>query len=342
MTKTLAQIAELVQGKIEGDAQLQIKNIASLESAKEGDLSFVTHPRYSKNAVMSNASAFVIAENIEDLKRPVIKVKKPQLAMAKILAHYYLKPQTPTGIHENAVIGRNVKLGKDLSIYPFVYIADDAEIGSRCTIYPFVFIGKGSKIGDDAIVHPNVSIYHNVSVGKRVILHSGVVIGSDGFGYAQDQGKNLKIPQVGKIIVEDDVEIGANTAVDRATLDETTIGAGTKVDNLVQIGHNVKIGENSILVGQCGISGSSKIGKNVVLAGQVGVSDHVNIGDNTIVIAKAGVVSKNIPANSVFSGIPAIPHNINKKFLVSIPKIPDLLKSFKELEERVKALEEKK
>lgn len=337
----LLEIARLIEGTIAGDPKIEIKGIASLETAKEGDLSFVTHPKYHKNAVNSSASAFVVGENAEELKRPVIKVKKPQLAMAKILASFYLKPQAPTGISENAVVGKNVKLGKDLSIYPFVYIADNAEIGDRCIIFPFVFIGKGSKIGADTVIYPNVSIYHNVSLGNRVIIHSGVVVGSDGFGYVQEQGRNVKIPQVGKIVIEDDVEIGANTAIDRATLDQTRICAGAKIDNLVQIAHNVHIGENSILVAQCGVSGSSKIGKNVILAGQAGVSDHVEIGDNAIAIAQAGVAG-DIPANSIVSGTPAFPHNIYKKFAVCIPKIPDLIKSFRELEERVKALEEKK
>jgi len=338
--RTLKELAQLTGGTVEGDGNLKIDGVASLNVASPGHISFIASQKYLKDLNQSKASAFIVPQDLEKIDRPVIKVKKVHLALAKILDAYYPKPKPQAGVHPGAVLGKNVKLGKDVSIYPFVYIGDNAEIGDRVIIFPFVFIGNNSKIGEDSVIYSNVSIYHDVSIGKRAIAHSGMVIGADGFGFVSEEGKYQKIPQVGKIVIEDDVEIGANACVDRATLDFTKIGAGTKIDNLVQVAHNVQVGENCILVSQCGISGSCKIGKNVVIAGQAGLADHVEVGDNSMILAQAGV-GGNLPANSVVLGSPAISYSASKRAMVSFPKLPEALKRISELEKRIEELEKK-
>ena len=335
--KTLQELTQLTGGTLDGDGSVKIEGVAALKDAKAGQISFIAAQKFVKELSQSKASAVIALEGLEGIDRPAIRVKKVYLALAKILDVYYPRPKPPAGVHPGAILGKNVRLGKDVSIFPFVYIGDNAEIGDRSIIFPFVFVGNNVKIGEDSVIYSNVSIYHDISIGKRAIAHSGMVIGADGFGFVNESGKQQKIPQVGKIEIGDDVEIGANSCVDRATLDATRIGSGVKIDNLVQVAHNVQVGENSILVAQCGISGSCKIGKNVIIAGQAGLADHVEIGDNTFILAQAGVTN-DLAGGSFVSGSPAMPHNVTKRALVSLPKLPEALKRISELEKKVEEL----
>ncbi|MCH7505551.1 UDP-3-O-(3-hydroxymyristoyl)glucosamine N-acyltransferase, partial [PVC group bacterium] len=234
-------------------------------------------------------------------------VENPYYAFACILHLFDDRPKPKPGIHPKAHMGNNVRTGRDVSIGPLAVVEDGAELGDRVTIYPGVYIGPRARIGDDTILYANVTVADGVRIGKRVIVHSGTVIGSDGFGFASHEGRHYKIPQVGSVVVEDDVEIGANVAIDRGALGDTRIGRGTKIDNLVQIAHNVRIGENGLLISQVGISGSVEIGKNVTLAGQTGVAGHLKIGDKVIAGGRAGI-AKDVSPGQVVSGAPAIPH----------------------------------
>ena len=231
-------------------------------------------------------------------------------------------------------------MGIEVTVYPFVYVGDRCRIGDRVILYPGVYVGEDSSIGEESVLYPNVSIYPGTVIGKRVILHSGVVVGSDGFGYVKDGKKNVKIPQVGKVEIEDDVEIGANTTIDRATLGKTIIRRGVKIDNLVQVAHNVVIGEDSIIVAQVGIAGSTKIGSNVTLGGQVGVADHVEIGDNVMVGAQSGVRSDLAANASLYRDVLRLPHREFLRVANVFPKLPEMRKTLIEIEKRLKKIEE--
>ncbi|NQU18482.1 MAG: UDP-3-O-(3-hydroxymyristoyl)glucosamine N-acyltransferase [Candidatus Saganbacteria bacterium] len=284
----LKEIAKLVSGSPSGDSSVEIGGVASLEDAKEGELSFVLEEKFTSKAETSKASAFIAGKKSK-LKHPTIIVDNPRAAMAKILPLFSKRPQLRAGIHPSAVVEKSAKIG--LNVY----------------IGPFVFIGENSEIGDGSIVHSNVSVYDNVIIGKNVILHSGVVLGVDGFGFIPTKGAAIKIPQIGKLFIEDDVEIYANTCIARGALGETRIGKGTKIDNLTHIAHNCKSGDHCLIAGQVGFAGSAKLGSHVLVAGQAGFKDYVQVGDNSIVLGKAGV-TKDIPKNSTVSGFPAQDH----------------------------------
>jgi len=341
MKKRLKELAALVGGRILGNEDIEITGVASMDEAKQGEITFIAHPRHISKLEKIEASAIIVSKdfNIQYKEKNFLIVDNPYLAFATLLSHFSQKAYVSKGIDPKAWVSPSAKLGKELTIYPFVYIGEHCEIGDRVTIYPGVFIGEDSSIGDDSIIYPNVSIYPRTIIGKRVIIHSGVVIGSDGFGYVKDGKKNVKIPQIGTVVIEDDVEIGANTTVDRATLGKTIIRRGVKIDNLVQVAHNVYIGEDSIIVAQVGISGSTRIGNNVILAGQVGVSDHVEIGDNVRVGAKSGVAYDLAP-NQDYLGSPAISHREFLKASLLFPKLPEMKRTLTEIEKRLKKIEE--
>ncbi len=339
MKKKLNELAQWVDGTVVGDGETEISGVAAIEEARAGEITFVASPKYLPKLRETNASAIIVSKEVTQADKPLLCVTHPQLAFVKILTLFFQKPYQPAGIDSNAWISPTAKLGKDLTLYPFVYIGDGCSIGDRVTLYPGVHVGEDAAIGDDSILYSNVSVYPGAVVGKRVILHSGVVIGSDGFGYVKEGKKNIKIPQVGRVEIEDDVELGANTTVDRATLGKTIIRRGTKIDNLVQVAHNVVIGEDSILCAQAGISGSTKIGSNVTLAGQVGVVDHVEIGDNVIVGAQAGV-THNLPGNQAYIGSPALPHREFLRSNAVFPKLPEMRKMLVDMEKRLKKIEE--
>ena len=339
MKKRLKELAEWVDGTVVGDGEIEISGVAAIEEARAGEITFIANPKYLSKLGKTQASAIIVSKEVTQADKPLLCVTNPYIAFARILTFFSKKPYQPKGIDSNAWISPTAKLGKDLTLHPFVYIGDHCSIGDRVTLYPGVYVGEDCFIGEDSILYSNVSIYSGTVIGKRVILHSGVVVGSDGFGYVKEGKQNVKIPQVGRVEIEDDVEIGANTTIDRATLGKTIIQRGVKIDNLVQVAHNVVIGEDSILCAQVGISGSTKIGSNVTLAGQVGVVDHVEIGDNVTVIAQSGVMS-DLPANQAYTGTPSMPHRNFLHMAAVLPKLPEMRKTLIEVEKRLKKIEE--
>ncbi len=339
MKKRLKELAEWVDGTVVGDGETEISGVAAIEEAQAGEITFIASPKYLPKLKETNASAIIVSKEVTQGDKPLLCVAHPHLAFVKILTLFINKPYEPKGIDSNTWISPTARLGKDLTLYPFVYIGDRCWIGDRVTLYPGVYVGEDAVVGEDSILYSNVSVYPGAVVGKRVILHSGVVIGSDGFGYVKEGKKNVKIPQVGTVEIEDDVELGANTTVDRAALGKTIIRRGTKIDNLVQVAHSVVIGEDSILCAQVGISGSTKIGSNVTLAGQVGVVDHVEIGDNVIVGAQSGVMN-DLPANQAYVGTPSYPHREFLRMVAAFPKLPEMRKTLLDMEKRLKKIEE--
>lgn len=339
MKKTLKEIAQLIDGSVVGDENVEICGVCGIKEAKQGDITFIANPKYISLMNHTNASAIITTPDVKKAPKPLILAENPSLAFAKLLS--LVSPNETVryvGVHPTAVIGENVSFGKNVSVQPYVVIEDNSEIGDNTVIGSGVFIGNHTNIGNDTVIYPHVSIREKVIVGDRVIIHSGTVIGSDGFGFATVKGLHHKIPQIGTVIIEDDVEIGSNVTIDRARFDKTLIKHGTKIDNLVQIAHNVVIGENSIVVAQTGISGSTIIGKNVILAGQTGIIGHISIGDNAVVAAQAGV-TKSVPENTCVSGYPAKPHKKAKRINACVQKLPDLYKLVNKLEEKIAALE---
>jgi UDP-3-O-[3-hydroxymyristoyl] glucosamine N-acyltransferase len=333
----LSEIASLVHGEIFGEPNLEIRGVSGISEAREGDITFLSGKRHVKDLPHCKASCIIVQEPLHDLALTQLKVANPYLAFARLLEYFYLKPLKPLGVSKDTFISDKAKIAESVSIFPFSYIAEGASIGDGSVIYPFVFIGENTAIGEQCIIYPHVTLREGITVGNRVIIHPGSVIGSDGFGYVFDEGRYHKIPQVGGIIIEDDVEIGSNAAIDRATTGNTIIGRGTKIDNLVQIGHNVTIGNNSIVVAQVGIGGSTAIGDYVTLGGQVGVSDHTKIESGTMIGAQSGVMGH--VAKGAYSGSPAIPHRDWLKAQAIIARLPELHKRIKELEDKVKELE---
>ncbi|WP_456463733.1 UDP-3-O-(3-hydroxymyristoyl)glucosamine N-acyltransferase [Persephonella sp.] len=324
----LSEIAKIFNGQlVYTDGNIDIKGLKNVLSAEKGDLTFIADNKYLKDLEKTGASAVLTFKKL-DLQIPQIVVKDPQLVFYKLIEIMFPEEEK-TGISENAKISKSTKIGKDVYIGDFTVIEENVEIKDGVKIYPHCYIGKNTIIGENSTLYPNVVIYRDTIIGKNVIIHSGSVIASDGFGYYQKGGKHKKIKHIGRVVIQDDVEIGANTTIDRAMVDETVIKRGTKIDNLVMIAHNCQIGENTILVSQVGIAGSSKIGNNVILAGQVGVADHITIGDNVIVTAKSGV-AKDLEPNKVYgSGFQAIEWSKWKKILFYFYKLPDILKNIK-------------
>ncbi len=339
---TVAELARLLDCTFEGNGETEIRGVSSLEKAKKGDLTFLAHAKYRNLLEKTQASAAIIPREEKYERIPVLKSENPHLSFIKAVGLFYKPYRLKPGIHPTAVISPSAKIGKDVAIGAFTYVGDGVEIGEKTVIFPFTAIYPRVRIGKETIIHSHVSIREEIHIGDRVIIHNGVVIGSDGFGFIRGKDRShIKIPQTGTVIIEDDVEVGANSTVDRASLGETIIRKGTKIDNLVQVAHNVEIGPNSILAAQVGIAGSSKIGKDVILGGQVGVSDHVKIEDNVIAAAQTGV-TKDIPADSFVAGSPHLDINIWRKTRALLPQLYDLVKDIKRLKKRVEELEKKK
>ncbi len=336
------EIAEIVSGKVVGDPEVEVSGISGIKEAVEGDVTFLANEKYAHLLETTKASVIITSPSMKlpETDKTLILTDNPSLAFARLVEHWF--PQEvdhPKGIHPTAIIGENVKLGKNVAIGAYVVIEKNVEIGDDTIIYAGTYIGHDTKIGSGCLIYPNVSIRERITIGNRVIIHSGTVIGSDGFGFATVKGVHHRIPQIGTVVIEDDVEIGANVTIDRARFDKTLIGKGTKIDNLVQIAHNVIIGENAIIVAQTGISGSTVIGNGVILAGQTGVVGHISIGDGAIVGAQSGV-TKSVPPGSVVLGSPARPISLAKRIIASIPSLPDIKKTVEKLMKRVQQLEE--
>jgi len=340
MIKKLRELAELVGGTVAGNGEVEISGIGSLEDAGPSELTFMASPKFLGKLKETRAAAVIVSKEIPQVDKPFLIAANPYLAFAKILGFFSDQPFQDRGVDPRAYVSPTAQIGREVNIYPFVWIGDRCSIGDRVVLYPGVYVGEDCSIGDGSVFYPNVSVYSRTKVGKRVVLHSGVVVGSDGFAYVKEGRTNVKIPQVGTVEMGDDVEIGANTTVDRATLGKTIIQRGTKIDNLVQVAHNVVIGEDSVIVAQVGIAGSTRIGSNVTLGGQVGVSDHAEIEDNVMVGAHSGVVGK-LAGNAAYTGTPAMPHREFLRVINVFQKLPELNKRLLELEKRFAALEEK-
>jgi UDP-3-O-[3-hydroxymyristoyl] glucosamine N-acyltransferase len=336
---TLTQIHQLVGGTIHGDEHTPISELASLSEATPQALTFIANDKALKLPQGFQAAAVLIHRHIPELPIPQIVVAHPLMAFAMVAQRLYVRPSPPRGIAEGITKGTGVTIGVDPSIWPFVTLGDRVTIGDRVTLYPGVFVGSDSRIGDDCVLYPNVVVREGCSLGARVIAHSGTVIGADGFGYVQHQGRHQKIPQLGSVVIEDDVELGANVTVDRATLGVTRIKQGTKVDNLVQVAHNVTVGEHCILVAQVGIAGSTTIGHHVIIGGQAGLSDHITIGDHVMIAAKAGV-NRSVESNQIVGGAPALPRERALKVQGVIHHLPELNQQVRDLIGRVESLEQ--
>lgn len=341
MKKTLKEIADFIDGELIGDPDIIITGISGIKEACEGDITFVANSKYFSLIEKTRASAIVTSRDTINTPKPIIRTDNPSLAFAKMVSIFApCEPRHPEGIHSSAILGKDILLGKDVAIGPYAVIEDKVAIGDRTIIYAGCYIGYNTKIGNDTLIYPHVSIRENITIGKRAIIHSGTVIGSDGFGFVTIKGLHHKIPQIGTVVIGDDVEIGANVTIDRARFDKTIIGNGIKIDNLVQIAHNVVIGDNSVIVAQAGISGSTIIGKGVTLAGQAGLVGHITVGDGAVIAAQAGV-TKSVPENTVVSGYPAKPHDLAKRINACIQNLPRLYNALKELEKKVEELEKK-
>lgn len=338
MKKTLDEIATFLGGTVIGDGSVVIERIRGIDDAGEGDLTFVANPKYIKKLDTTAAGAVLVAPSTVCPGKNLLIVADPYVAMGRLLALFHPEEEETAGIHADAFIEPGADVSPDAVVYPGVHISRGAKIKPRAVLYPGVFVGRDAVVGEASILYPRVTLYRRCLVGRRVVLHAGVIIGSDGFGFANPGRENIKIPQIGYVQIDDDVEIGANTTIDRGTLGRTWIQRGAKIDNLVQIAHNVVIGEYSIVVAQVGISGSTQLGKGVVIGGQAGLVGHIEIGEHVMVAARSGV-HKDIPPHQIVAGAPHLPHRDWLKMEACLPKLPEMRAALAALQRRVAALE---
>ena len=342
MNFTASQIAVLVNGKIEGDANASVNSFGKIEEAKAGQLAFLANPKYEDHLYSTQASVIIISESLqlkESVGSTLIRVPDAYTAFATLLSKYQeMMTQQMLGIQQPSYIAKTASCGENIFVGAFAYLGENVTIGNNTKIFPGVFVGDDVKIGNGSIIHPGVKIYKECVIGDRVTIHAGTVIGSDGFGFApQADGSFKKVPQIGNVIVENDVEIGANTTIDRATIGSTIIKAGAKLDNLIQVAHNVEVGNSTVIAAQAGISGSTKIGKGAMIGGQAGVVGHVQIGDGAKINAQSGV-SKSIGAGKAVTGSPAYDYTAALRSQAISRNLPELEKRVKELEALVKEL----
>ena len=334
--KSLADLAELVGGRVIGDPDVTIERVASIEDAGPGDIAFVGHPRYRRFLASCRASAVIVADEPAGGALNLLRVDDPYRAFARIHGLFNPPPAHDAAISPLAAIDSTAVIGTEVAIYPHCYVGTDARVGEGTVLMSGVTIGAGAQVGKDCVLHPNVTVEDRCRIGDGVVLHAGVVIGSDGFGYAGHGPARLKVPQAGIVEIADGVEIGANTTVDRATIGSTRIGAGTKIDNLVQIGHNVVVGRRCLIVAQTGIAGSAILGDDVIVAGQAGISDHVEVGDRSIIGPKSSVL-QSVPPGSVLSGlVEAAPHKQWLRAMRLLPKLPALWRRVAEIERSIR------
>ena len=343
MQFTAAQLAQLIQGKVEGDPAATVHSFGKIEEAVAGQLSFLANPKYEEFIYSTGASLIIVNDSFQPkqaLSATLIRVPDAYSAFAALLTKYQeLKQQQLIGIQEPSHIAKSARLGQNLYVGAFSYIGESAHIGDQTKIYPNCYIGDDVRIGCNCIIHPGVKIYHQCVIGNDVIIHAGTIIGGDGFGFApQADGSLKKVPQIGNVVIEDQVEIGANTTIDRATIGSTLIRKGAKLDNLIQIAHNVEVGNQTVIAAQAGISGSTKIGKGVMIGGQAGIVGHIQLGDGSKVNAQSGV-SKSIEPGKAVTGSPAYDYTQTLRGQAVSRRLPELEKRIKELEQIVKDLQ---
>jgi UDP-3-O-[3-hydroxymyristoyl] glucosamine N-acyltransferase len=336
---SLEELARIVGGEIIGPSGIVIDGVAGIKEAEEGQITFLANPRYESYLSETNASA-VIANRDGDSPRTILKVDNPYLAFLKVVTLFDRSPMEryERSVHPTAVVDESAVIGEEVAIGAYAVIGKNVVLGDRSTILAHACICENVTIGKDCLIYPHVTIRERSEIGNEVIIHAGAVIGSDGFGYAKDGNTHHKIPQIGIVRLEDNVEIGANATIDRATTGVTLVRRGSKIDNLVQLAHNVVVGEDSVLAAQVGISGSTEIGRNVVLGGQAGLVGHITIGDGSMVGAQGGV-TKSIPPETRVSGYPAREHTLARKIYAATKRLPDVLKDFRKLQERIEELE---
>jgi UDP-3-O-[3-hydroxymyristoyl] glucosamine N-acyltransferase len=344
MQFTALQIATLIKGKIEGDPESKVSHVAKIEEATEGSLSFIANPKYEEYLYSTNASIIIINDSLdirEDVKPTLIRVKDAYSSFAFLLEKYneIVSRSGKNGIEQPSYISKTASIGKEVYIGAFTYIGDNVIIGDRVKIFPGSYIGDNVVINEDSKIFAGVKIYDGCSLGSRVVVHSGTVIGGDGFGFApQKDGTYKKVPQIGNVIIEDDVEIGANTTIDRATMGSTCIRKGVKLDNLIQIAHNVEVGENTVIAAQSGISGSTKVGRNCIIGGQVGIVGHIHLADGTRINAQSGLSKSITTPNTVLTGSPAFDYKSSLKSQAIFRNLPELHQRLLKLEETIEEL----
>lgn len=343
MEFSVQQIAQLIGGKVEGNESKTVSSFAKIEEASEKDLAFLANPKYEEFLYSTKAGVIIIGEDLE-LKSPLtstlIRVKDAYASFANLMQHYQqMVAAKMVGIEDPSYIHKSAKIGEHVYVGAFAYVAENAAIADDAKIYPQVYVGKNVRIGKRSVLHPGVKIYDDCIIGDDVIIHAGTIIGGDGFGFApKKDGTYQKVPQMGNVVIEDHVEIGANTCIDRATMGSTIIRKGTKLDNLLQVAHNVDIGEDSVIAAQTGISGSAKIGKRAMIGGQVGIVGHITIAEGVKVGAKSGINSNVTEKNKALNGVPAIDHLASLKSLAIFRKLPELSKKIDEIETLIKKM----
>jgi len=339
VTRTLKELAAALNGHLLGDESIEIRDVAGIREALPGDLTFIANSRYDAYLEETKASAVICARDTRQTSVPLILVDNPYLAFQLAVRIFRPDRDRPQpGIHPTAVVASDAKLGEGVSIGPWSVIESGAQLGARVVVGAHGYVGPRAEIGDDTSLYPRVTIREECVLGARCILHPGVVVGSDGFGFAFDQGRYHKVPQVGNVVIGDDVEVGANTTIDRATTHSTRIGDGSKIDNLVQIGHNVVIGKHCIVVAQVGISGSTELADYVTIGGQAGLVGHIKVGEGAMVGAQSGV-TKSVGAHTVVTGYPAMQHGLWKRLQATMQKLPAMFQRLREVEDRVQKLE---
>lgn len=334
MARTAADIAKHLAGEVLGDATVAIQGFAPADSARAGDLTFAENEAYFARAEQSAASAILVSGEFTSATKTLIRVKNARVAFAKVLPLFFPEPAFPGGIHSTAQVAGSATVDPSAHVGPFCVVGERVRIGPRVVLEGGNHVGADCVLDEEARLFPRVVLYPRTQVGPRVRIHAGTVVGSDGFGYVFDQGRHLKVPQIGNVIIEEDVEIGANVTIDRAALGSTVIGRGTKIDNLVQVGHNVVLGEHCILCGQVGIAGSSKVGRYVTMAGQAGLAGHITIGDKATIGAQSGVMH-DVPAGQTWLGAPAQPDRQMKRVMIALQRLPELIRRVGELEKQL-------
>ena len=337
MSFTASQIAERVKGEVVGDGSTPLTGFATADNAREGDLTFADKEEYFTAAEQSAATAILVSGDFSSPKKVVIRVANARIAVARLLPVFFPPDQHPQGIHPSATIDPSAKIDATAHIGPNCVVGAGVQIGPRSVLLGGNYVGRDSRLGEDCCLFPNVVVYSKTVIGHRVAIHAGTVIGADGYGYAFDEGRHRKVLQVGNVVIHDDVEIGANSAIDRAALGSTVIGAGTKIDNLVHVAHNVVMGRHCLVMGQAGFAGSTRLGDYVVIASQSGIAGHLKLGNQSMVGAKSGVM-RDIPDGGKVLGIPAMPGQQAKRQVIAIQQLPDMVHRLRALEKQVEQL----